>query len=156
MILARTTRSVFLGRGRPPEVRSVPIPLQVPSPLQSKTTESQGLCHFTWCGRRDLNPHESLHWNLKPARLPIPPRPHIKFVLFSLRQDSELATALPAQSARMAEPFYKNAVHSSSPRCGLFRHVRLLRLRFSRLNMISHFYHFVNSFRCINSKKVST
>ena len=31
-----------------------------------------------WCGRRDLNPHELLHWNLKPARLPIPPRPHIK------------------------------------------------------------------------------
>ena len=29
-ILARTTRSVFLGRGRPPEVRSVPIPLRIP------------------------------------------------------------------------------------------------------------------------------
>ena len=29
-ILARTARSVFLGRGRPPEVRSVPIPLRIP------------------------------------------------------------------------------------------------------------------------------
>ena len=30
-ILARTARSVFLGRGRPPEVRSTPIPLRIPS-----------------------------------------------------------------------------------------------------------------------------
>ena len=29
-ILARTTRSVFLGRGRPQEVRSTPIPLRIP------------------------------------------------------------------------------------------------------------------------------
>ena len=29
-ILVRTARSVFLGRGRPPEVRSVPIPLRIP------------------------------------------------------------------------------------------------------------------------------
>src|SRR5262245_37412025 len=28
-----------------------------------------------WCGRRDLNPHDLRHWNLNPARLPIPPRP---------------------------------------------------------------------------------
>src|SRR6185312_6080956 len=28
-----------------------------------------------WCGRRDLNPHDSRHWNLNPARLPVPPRP---------------------------------------------------------------------------------
>src|ERR1700722_422582 len=28
-----------------------------------------------WCGRRDLNPHDFRHWNLNPARLPIPPRP---------------------------------------------------------------------------------
>ena len=32
-ILARTARSVFHGRGRPPEVRSVPFPLQIPSPI---------------------------------------------------------------------------------------------------------------------------
>ena len=28
-----------------------------------------------WCGRRDLNPHDLRHWNLNPARLPVPPRP---------------------------------------------------------------------------------
>src|SRR5690606_21622951 len=28
-----------------------------------------------WCGRRDSNPHALRHWNLNPARLPIPPRP---------------------------------------------------------------------------------
>ena len=30
-----------------------------------------------WCGRRDLNPHDFRHWYLKPARLPIPPRPQV-------------------------------------------------------------------------------
>ena len=34
-ILARTARSVFHGRGHPPEVRSVPFPLRVPC-LKSK------------------------------------------------------------------------------------------------------------------------
>ena len=28
-----------------------------------------------WCGRRDSNPHILRYWYLKPARLPIPPRP---------------------------------------------------------------------------------
>jgi hypothetical protein len=27
------------------------------------------------CGRRDSNPHGLPHWNLNPARLPVPPRP---------------------------------------------------------------------------------
>ena len=31
-----------------------------------------------WCGRRDLNPHGVTHRNLKPARLPVSPRPHMK------------------------------------------------------------------------------
>ena len=30
---------------------------------------------FRWCGREDLNLHESPHRDLNPARLPIPPRP---------------------------------------------------------------------------------
>ena len=30
-----------------------------------------------WCGRRDLNSHVIRHWNLNPARLPIPPLPHV-------------------------------------------------------------------------------
>src|SRR5256714_9656194 len=33
----------------------------------------QGLA--VWCGRRDLTPHDFRHWNLNPARLPVPPRP---------------------------------------------------------------------------------
>ena len=28
-----------------------------------------------WCGRRDSNSHGLRHWNLNPARLPIPPLP---------------------------------------------------------------------------------
>src|SRR5437879_1209111 len=28
-----------------------------------------------WCGRRDSSPHNFRHWNLNPARLPVPPRP---------------------------------------------------------------------------------
>ena len=57
LILARTTRSVFHGRGRPPEVRSVPFPLQVTTSVLSKKTEPQGLCLFAWCGWQDLNLH---------------------------------------------------------------------------------------------------
>lgn len=33
---------------------------------------------FEWCGRRDLNSHGLLHYRLKIARLPVPPRPHMK------------------------------------------------------------------------------
>ena len=36
LILARTARSVFHGRGRPPEVRSVPFSLQVASQKQEQ------------------------------------------------------------------------------------------------------------------------
>ena len=36
LILARTARSVFHGRGRPPEVRSVPFPLQIPPLYKAK------------------------------------------------------------------------------------------------------------------------
>src|SRR5215510_5476342 len=41
-----------------------------------------------WCGRRDSNPHDFRHWNLNPARLPIPPRP----------QRAKLRTILAPQS----------------------------------------------------------
>ena len=35
-----------------------------------------------WCGRWDLNPQGSnIHRSLRPARLPVPPHPHIKFML---------------------------------------------------------------------------
>ena len=55
----------------------------IPSKEKVRTMITLGSYYTVWCGRRDLNPHESLHWNLKPARLPIPPRPHINFVPFS-------------------------------------------------------------------------
>ena len=34
-----------------------------------------GIGRRNWCGRRDSNPHILRYWYLKPARLPIPPRP---------------------------------------------------------------------------------
>ena len=34
------------------------------------------ISHSEWCGRRDSNSYALRHWNLNPARLPIPPRPH--------------------------------------------------------------------------------
>jgi hypothetical protein len=30
-----------------------------------------------WCERRDSNSHGLPHWNLNPARLPVPPHSHI-------------------------------------------------------------------------------
>src|SRR6266478_7360520 len=35
----------------------------------------QANAESAWCGRRDSNPHNFRHWNLNPARLPVPPRP---------------------------------------------------------------------------------
>src|SRR5690242_14743600 len=40
-----------------------------PPEIVGQTPES------AWCGRRDSNPHNFRHWNLNPARLPVPPRP---------------------------------------------------------------------------------
>ena len=57
----------------------LPISSPVTQTTQKRPRKIGGA--FAWCGRRDLNPHELLHWNLKPARLPIPPRPHIFRVL---------------------------------------------------------------------------
>ena len=42
-----------------------------------------------WCGRRDSNPHIFRYWYLKPARLPIPPRPQ------SARNTNEAARQQP-------------------------------------------------------------
>lgn len=39
-----------------------------------------------WCERRDSNPHGLLHWNLNPARLPVPPRSRKSA---SIRQDGD-------------------------------------------------------------------
>ncbi len=40
--------------------------------------------HGVWCERRDSNSHGLPHWNLNPARLPIPPLSH-KFFTGSFR-----------------------------------------------------------------------
>ena len=45
---------------------------------------------YRWCGRRDLNSYARRHWNLNPARLPIPPRPHK--LLIELGDPSEIRT----------------------------------------------------------------
>ena len=104
--------SVYLG---------VAVGCKPSSPLQAKQAQPRGLCLFCWCGRRDLNPHELLHWNLKPARLPIPPRPHIKLLpcFFSFAKTHELYAALPALSAVLTRE------RVSTQECGAF----LLRLR---------------------------
>src|SRR3984885_9308951 len=49
-----------------------------------------------WCGRRDSNPHNFRHWNLNPARLPIPPRPPIATCL----------TAVPDHDAEKCEAVF--------------------------------------------------
>src|SRR4029077_16902172 len=49
-----------------------------PHPRQGGSWPSsilQANAESAWCGRRDSNPHNFRHWNLNPARLPVPPRP---------------------------------------------------------------------------------
>ena len=42
---------------------------------------SRSLCWFSWCRKRDLNPHDcNSHTDLNRARLPIPPFLHIKLL----------------------------------------------------------------------------
>ena len=74
-ILARTARSVFHGRGRPPEVRSVPFPLRVPCSIKQKKICRKSISSFTWSKRRDSNPRSPV-----PETGAIPP---------SLRLDDE-------------------------------------------------------------------
>ena len=60
---------------------------QIPSLLgyQTKKKNTPNGCSSFWCGRRDLNPHGVTHRNLKPARLPISPRPrYITEILYAL------------------------------------------------------------------------
>ena len=57
LILARTTRSVFHGRGRPPEVRSVPFPLQVLLLSEKeKGTNANALIPVSLAGAGGLEP----------------------------------------------------------------------------------------------------
>ena len=51
LILARTARSVFHGRERPPEVRSVPFPLQVRLPTVKEKGTIRYAHHSSFFGR---------------------------------------------------------------------------------------------------------
>ena len=56
-----------------------PSRVQVPN-KRTQSAQKYQLC--SWCGRWDLNPQGSnIHRSLRPARLPVPPHPHIKFTL---------------------------------------------------------------------------
>src|SRR3569623_1901140 len=44
--------------------------------LENNGVAMSRLARRDWCGRRDSNPHILRYWNLNPARLPVPPRPH--------------------------------------------------------------------------------
>ena len=50
-----------------------------------------------WCGRRDSNSYTLRHRNLNPARLPIPPRPHIN----NVGDPSEIRTPDPLIKSQM-------------------------------------------------------
>ena len=62
----------FCSRKTAPTLKSLRVVSFIP---QEKDTQTGVL--FLWCGRRDLNPHGVTHRNLKPARLPISPRPRL-------------------------------------------------------------------------------
>ena len=76
-----------------------------------------------WCGRWDLNPQGSnIHRSLRPARLPVPPRPHIKIVL-----DNDIILKIKSQATNShtnyslsgsLPPFRQNFVLPPSPRRG--------------------------------------
>src|SRR3569623_753619 len=44
--------------------------------LENNGVAMSRLARRDWCGRRDSNPHILRYWNLNPARLQVPPRPH--------------------------------------------------------------------------------
>ena len=43
---------------------------------QARATRASRNRNRHWCERRDSNPHARRHWNLNPARLPVPPLSH--------------------------------------------------------------------------------
>ncbi len=72
----------------------------------------------SWCGRRDLNPHDLRHWNLNPARLPVPPRPHI-----ILTPQGPLPLRLAGKRSHTENRIRKQRVNGSAPlrRCRKMR-----------------------------------
>ena len=87
------------------------IPLKSNKKRRIGTNNCILFCVLIWCGRRDLNPHELLHWNLKPARLPIPPRPHFKFfaLYFCTGRTPEAVLTIESDSFSIFRKLYKNA-----------------------------------------------
>ncbi len=57
-----------------------------------------------WCGRRDSNPHNFRHWNLNPARLPVPPRPRSAIVRRHSRERRAYNMRVVLRSKKMAFP----------------------------------------------------
>src|SRR6185369_1693016 len=55
---------------------------------------------WTWCARRESNPHIFRYWNLNPARLPVPPRARPKIVARNLVQRGQVEHR-PAPIARI-------------------------------------------------------
>ena len=74
-----------------------------PAPCGERTSAAAGEPE-TWCGRRVSNPHDLRHGNLNPARLPVPPRPRVRYV-------RETAT-----SARRALPGAPSGAPDGRPR----------------------------------------
>ena len=89
----------------------VKIPLKSNKKRRLGTNNCILFCVLIWCGRRDSNPHGVTHRNLKPARLPISPRPPISRnqalyrLDFSLLYFSVLTCQLPGFSATLYAPY---------------------------------------------------
>jgi hypothetical protein len=62
--------------------------------MLERSNERERHCTVYWCGRRDLNPHDLRHWNLNPARLPIPPRPLRSFGVTLIARIANTASTL--------------------------------------------------------------
>jgi hypothetical protein len=65
----------------------------------------------TWCERRDSNPHGLPHWNLNPARLPVPPLSRIK----RLHTKQRKSGGRPCQGARIIAEQIANASKKLEP-----------------------------------------
>src|SRR5690606_7498322 len=59
--------------GRAPRLGNVPARLPALNLRQTSTATPPRTATRAWCERRDSNSHGVPHWNLNPARLPVPP-----------------------------------------------------------------------------------
>ncbi len=64
--------------------------------------------HKVWCGRGDLNPQGLIaHWDLNPARLPIPPLPQSKDILQKqLTKTAPVRKASQKLGLKAAQPYF--------------------------------------------------